>query len=156
MELKHVNIGAEIESRINQLGVSKSEFGRKIGIPQQNVNRILSKPSIDTDKLSKICSVLDYNFFCLYCAQQSEHYEAHGSHGISAKNIGSIDNREIVEVSKGNAITEVGEVSEAVILPPDCPEEAKIAVERLTLEVKLLKQLLEEKERFIGYLIEKK
>ena len=66
MKLNKVDIGSEIEARINQLGLSKSEFGRKIGIPQQNVNRILEKPSIDTDKLLQICSVLDYNFFALY------------------------------------------------------------------------------------------
>ena len=66
MKLNKVDICSEIEARINQLGLSKSEFGRKIGIPQQNVNRILEKPSIDTDKLLQICSVLDYNFFALY------------------------------------------------------------------------------------------
>ena len=66
MKLNQVNIGAEIEARINQLGLSKSEFGRKIGIPQQNVNRILEKPSIDTDKLAQICAVLDFNFFTLF------------------------------------------------------------------------------------------
>ena len=46
--------------------MSKSEFGRKIGIPQQNVNRILDKSSIDTDKLVTICEALEFNFFHEY------------------------------------------------------------------------------------------
>ena len=49
MKVERVNIGLSIEQRLNELGMSKSEFGRKIGIPQQNVNRILEKASIDGD-----------------------------------------------------------------------------------------------------------
>lgn len=47
MSIEKVDIGESIEQKLNELGISKSEFGRKIGIPQQNVNRILSKSSID-------------------------------------------------------------------------------------------------------------
>ena len=63
MKIKQVNIGLSIEHRLNELGISKSEFGRKIGIPQQNVNRILTRDSIDTDKLITISEALDFNFF---------------------------------------------------------------------------------------------
>lgn len=66
MSIEKVDIGESIEQKLNELGISKSEFGRKIGIPQQNVNRILSKSSIDTDKLVMICEALDYNFFREY------------------------------------------------------------------------------------------
>ena len=66
MKIRSVNIGGEILSRLNQMNISKSEFGRLIGIPQQNVNRILERKSIDTEKLIKICSVLKFNFFSLY------------------------------------------------------------------------------------------
>ena len=66
MKIRSVNIGEEILSRLNQMNVSKSEFGRLIGIPQQNVNRILERKSIDTEKLIKICSALKFNFFSLY------------------------------------------------------------------------------------------
>lgn len=44
---KTINVGLAIEQRINELGITKSEFGRRIGIPNQNVNRVLSKSSID-------------------------------------------------------------------------------------------------------------
>ena len=63
----NVNIGLAIEQRMNELNLTKSELGRRIGIPQQNVNRILNKPDIDTDKLARICKALDFNFFALYC-----------------------------------------------------------------------------------------
>lgn len=63
MEIARINIGLSIEQRLNELGMSKSELGRKIGIPQQNINRILDKSSIDTDKLAAISKALDFNFF---------------------------------------------------------------------------------------------
>ena len=63
MKIEKVNIGLAIEQRLKGLGMSKSEFGEKIGIPQQDVNRILDKSSIDTDKLIEISKALDYNFF---------------------------------------------------------------------------------------------
>lgn len=63
---KSINIGLAIEQRINELGITKSEFGRRIGIPNQNVNRVLSKSSIDSDKLVEVCNALDYDFFKLF------------------------------------------------------------------------------------------
>ena len=66
MRIEQVNIGLAIEARLNELKMTKSEFGRRIGIPQQNVNRILEKSSIDTDKLIIISEALGYNFFLKY------------------------------------------------------------------------------------------
>ena len=66
MRIKRINIGLAIEHRLGELGMTKSEFGRKIGIPQQNVNRILDRPSIDTDKLVAVGEALEYNFFHEY------------------------------------------------------------------------------------------
>ena len=63
MKVNRVNIGLRIEQRLNELNISKAEFGRLIGIPQQNVNRILDRTNIDTDKLADISEVLNYNFF---------------------------------------------------------------------------------------------
>lgn len=60
---KDINIGLSIEQKLNELGINKSEFGRKIGVANQNVNRILEKKSIDTDKLIEISNALGYNFF---------------------------------------------------------------------------------------------
>lgn len=68
MKLQTVNIGLAIEQIINERGISKSEFGRKIGVAQQNVNRILERSNIDTDKLVAISEALDFNFFTCFCA----------------------------------------------------------------------------------------
>ena len=68
MKLQTVNIGLAIEQIINERGISKSEFGRKIGVAQQNVNRILERSTIDTDKLVAISEALDFNFFTCCCA----------------------------------------------------------------------------------------
>ena len=36
-DIKHVHVGQAIDKRRNELGLSKSEFGRKISIPRQNI-----------------------------------------------------------------------------------------------------------------------
>lgn len=65
--LKEVHIGKAIHQRIDELRLNKSEFARLIGIPQQHINRLLEKETIDTGKLIKISRALDFNFFSLYC-----------------------------------------------------------------------------------------
>ncbi|MBS7409665.1 MAG: helix-turn-helix domain-containing protein [Muribaculaceae bacterium] len=54
-----MHIGHEIANRIKQLGISKSESARRIGIHQQHVNKLLESNSIDTDKLASISKALD-------------------------------------------------------------------------------------------------
>lgn len=61
-----IHIGAAIESKVQELGLSKAEFARRMGMPPQNVNRLLVRKSIDTDRLVMISNALDYNFFSLY------------------------------------------------------------------------------------------
>lgn len=65
--LKKVHIGQVIKEEFDKANMSKSEFARKIGIPQQHINKLFDKESIDTDRLAKICEILNYNFFALYC-----------------------------------------------------------------------------------------
>ncbi len=67
IELKEVHIGQAIDKRREELNLSKSEFGRLIKVSQQHVNRIFERETIETAKLVKICRVLDFNFFALYC-----------------------------------------------------------------------------------------
>ncbi len=68
VELKTVHIGVEIKKRLDEIGMTKTEFGRLIDTPQQHVNRIFTRETIDTGKLVKICRALDFNFFALYCS----------------------------------------------------------------------------------------
>lgn len=67
VELREVHIGQEIKKRLDELEMTKTEFGRLIDTPQQHVNRIFNRDTIDTGKLIKICRALDFNFFALYC-----------------------------------------------------------------------------------------
>ncbi len=66
-ELNKVNIGAEIKKRLEELNMTKTDFGNQIGVQQQHINKILERDYIDTRKLVRICEVLDFNFFALYC-----------------------------------------------------------------------------------------
>ncbi len=81
---KQIHIGHEIEARINELKISKSEFARRIGTSKQNVTRILERESIDTSTLAKYGEALDFNFFNLYAdalnmiIKASDHSQAAG------------------------------------------------------------------------------
>lgn len=67
IELKEVHIGKAIKERLEELKMTKTEFGRLIGVPQQHVNRIFERETIETKKLIKISRALDFNFFALFC-----------------------------------------------------------------------------------------
>ena len=69
-DIKHVHVGQAIDKRRNELGLSKSELGRKIGVPQQHINRILERETMETNRLIKVSEALDFNFFSLFCPRQ--------------------------------------------------------------------------------------
>lgn len=70
--IMHVHVGKAIEKRRNELGLSKSELGRRIGVPQQHVNRILERETMETNRLVKVSEALDFNFFTLFCPVQHQ------------------------------------------------------------------------------------
>lgn len=72
IDIKKVHIGEAIEKRRNELGLSKSELGRKIGVPQQHVNRILERETMETKRLIKVSEALGFNFFTLFCPVQHQ------------------------------------------------------------------------------------
>lgn len=126
---QQIHIGREIESRINELNISKSEFARRIGTSKQNVNRILEKESIDTASLVRYGEVLDCNFFNLYA---------------------DVSNQTTVRASDHSAATLTGD---ATVLNDGCPEQEKHLIDKMNMEIEMLKKLLEEKERFINHLL---
>lgn len=67
IKLKKIHIGKEIKKRLDEKKMSKSEFARRIGTPQQHVNRIFERDTIETKRLEAVCEALDFNFFSLYC-----------------------------------------------------------------------------------------
>ena len=72
IDIKNVHIGEAIGKRRNELGLSKSELGRKIGVPQQHVNRILERETMETKRLIKVSEALGFNFFTLFCPVQHQ------------------------------------------------------------------------------------
>ena len=60
------HLGKLIEKRLHEIGISKSEFARRINKSRQNVNHIFGRRSVDSDLLKNISDVLRYDFFQLY------------------------------------------------------------------------------------------
>ena len=58
-----VHIGKLILEKLKEQGISKSEFGRKINRSRQNVQDVFKRESIDTNLLSEVSKVLNYDFF---------------------------------------------------------------------------------------------
>lgn len=74
--MKH--IGKLIGLRLDQVGMSKAEFARRIHRSPQNVHDILSRSSIDTSLLLLINKALDYNFFKAFLETNQVHEELKG------------------------------------------------------------------------------
>ncbi|GCB37743.1 hypothetical protein KGMB02408_46880 [Bacteroides faecalis] len=58
-----MHVGEAIDKRRNEIGLSKSELGRRIGVPQQHINRILERGTMETNRLFKVSETLGFNFF---------------------------------------------------------------------------------------------
>lgn len=67
IELREIHIGEAVKRRFEELELTKTEFGRRIGVPKQHVNRIFQRETMETKRLVNICQALDYNFFSLFC-----------------------------------------------------------------------------------------
>ena len=119
--IRKVHIGHEIAKRITQLGISRSEFGRRIGMLQQHVKGLLARQSLDTEKLSTICEALDFNFFSLYCDSVS----------INAY-------RSAITTGEGNATNYSGECAEL-----------QVRNELLAEKITMLENIIEDKNKII-------
>lgn len=138
--IKHVHIGREIDKRRLELGISKSELGRRIHVPQQHINRILEKETIDTGKLIDISVALEKNFFDLYASD---------THNVSAY---------LAAVSiHGDANNMIGESEVASELSQTkiVLEEKDKTIQVLTDEIKRLEESLEDKTLIISFYKEK-
>lgn len=58
-----IHIGQLIKKRLQETGMSKTEFARRINKTSQNVYDIFERKTIDTGLLYTISSILDFNFF---------------------------------------------------------------------------------------------
>jgi hypothetical protein len=68
IELKEVHVGKEIKKRLFELGMKKSDFGKKSGIAQQHVARVFERETMETQKLMRVCKTLDLNIFAMFCS----------------------------------------------------------------------------------------
>lgn len=127
MKFEKVNIGLLIEQKMNELDINKSEMARRSGIANQNINRVLERSSIDTDKLVAISEALDFNFFdCFHTTDESSTAMA--------------DNGGVAVAGNGTAHHFTTNAS------------CEVAV--LQERIKSLEALLAEKERLISVLME--
>lgn len=133
------------------------------GVSEQQIHLMCRTGSTKINTLEKIANIL--NVPISYFFEENvptkiettiERNELKGSHSFIAKN-SSIDNRDY-SVIKEKA--EVKEITEEIVLPPNCPDDVKFVIESLKMENALLKRLLEktenqlqEKERFLNHLL---
>jgi|SRR6478735_6420329 len=68
------HIGELIQKKLEESGMSKAEFGRRIGITRQNVQHVLARANQDTDLLLQISRTLKHDFFQHY--SQALQFEA--------------------------------------------------------------------------------
>lgn len=64
--MEDIHIGKLIKLRLNQLGMTKAEFARRINKSPQNIHDLLNRQSVDTKLLMSIGQVLSYNFFKVF------------------------------------------------------------------------------------------
>ncbi len=60
------HLGSIIKKRLEEVGISKNEFARRINRTPQNVFSIFDRESMDTKLLLDISKVLNYDFFSIY------------------------------------------------------------------------------------------
>ncbi len=57
------HVGSTIKKRLEEVGISKNEFARRINRTPQNVFSIFERESLDTSLLLDISKVLNFDFF---------------------------------------------------------------------------------------------
>lgn len=160
-ELKSVHVGETIAKRIKELKISKSEFGRRIGVPQQHVNRILQRETMETAKLVKVCHAIDYNIFSLFCPMQHTIYEyvnslseAEGVEGFN--NEGSLtDNLKKKETDLKEKEDTISRLKEKIASKDEMIEQLNLRIAELKGRLGNLESNLKDKDVIIGLIQEK-
>ncbi|OFY69428.1 MAG: hypothetical protein A3G23_00715 [Bacteroidetes bacterium RIFCSPLOWO2_12_FULL_37_12] len=68
-----IHIGKIIKQRVEEMGMKKTEFARRVNTTPQNVYDIFNRISIDTELLVQIGKILDFNFFEQYFLSAQTH-----------------------------------------------------------------------------------
>ena len=87
-----VFIGEVIKRRVDELGMSHSEFARRINCSRTSLYNLFAKKSIDVDLLLLISEVLDYDFL-------AKVYH-HGQQNIAHPSLSCLDKEEIESLTE--------------------------------------------------------
>lgn len=63
-----LHIGKLIRKHLEEVGMTKSEFARRLNTSPQNIYGIFKRKSIDTNLLKNISIILNYDFFQYYAS----------------------------------------------------------------------------------------
>ena len=145
IDIKNVHVGEAIEKRRNELGLSKSELGRKIGVPQQHVNRILERETMETKRLIKVSEALGFTLFCPVQHQISAYLAAVTLEGNAHNNIGDAE----LAAQLTKAQSEVDSQKETIKL-------LKEQIDSLNAQITRLDSNLKDKDAIIELLKERR
>jgi len=67
-------IGDIIKTISDRRGITKSEMARRLNMSATNIHKIFKRESIDTDLLSRIGDILEYDFFIHYIKTKPADY----------------------------------------------------------------------------------
>lgn len=72
MKINRLHIGAEIQKKVKEKGITDSQFAKSLDIARQNIKKtVFEKRSLDTELLCRISEVLECNFFDYYKAESA-------------------------------------------------------------------------------------
>jgi transcriptional regulator with XRE-family HTH domain len=81
------HIGKLINDQLKKVGMTKSEFARRVTSSPQTIHYILKRKSIDTALLQKISKTLNYDFFQHYLGLSKQQKENNHLLGFTANDI---------------------------------------------------------------------
>ena len=59
---KSIHYGQEVRAKLEERGMTPTEFAKRIGCSRSNVYSIFTREAMDTGLLNKISDVLDFDF----------------------------------------------------------------------------------------------
>lgn len=72
MKLRDIHIGRLIRQRLDETGMSYSEFATSLCCQRHSLYYMFEQKSIDVEKLARISRILDYDFLRLYSSGPEE------------------------------------------------------------------------------------
>lgn len=96
-----LHIGKVVRKHLEELGMTKSEFARRLETSPQNIYGIFKRKSIDTQLLKEISTVLNYDFFQYYTTAALVVHEEKANYGGKDKVFTALDlQREVEKLRK--------------------------------------------------------